>query len=64
MPYRMMDVAEHAGVSITMVSHVINKTRYVSPEIHKAGRRAIANYVSAEMPGPDGSAVGEATSSG
>jgi ribose transport system substrate-binding protein len=27
------DVALHAGVSIATVSHVINKTRYVSPEV-------------------------------
>jgi LacI family transcriptional regulator len=27
------DVAEHAGVSITTVSHVINQTRYVSEEL-------------------------------
>lgn len=29
----MQDVAEKAGVSTTTVSHVINETRYVSPEV-------------------------------
>lgn len=29
------DVAKQAGVSIATVSHVINKTRYVSPELVK-----------------------------
>lgn len=28
----MRDVAEHAGVSIATVSHVLNKTRFVSPD--------------------------------
>jgi DNA-binding LacI/PurR family transcriptional regulator len=32
---RMKEVAERAGVSVTTVSHVINKTRYVSPETRK-----------------------------
>lgn len=30
--YKMSDIASMAGVSITTVSHIINKTRYVSPE--------------------------------
>lgn len=30
----MRDVAQRAGVSITTVSHVINGTRFVSPELH------------------------------
>lgn len=32
MPWRMQDVAERSGVSITTVSHVINKTRPVAPK--------------------------------
>jgi len=32
MTYRMKDVAERAGVSITTVSHVLNKTRHVAPQ--------------------------------
>lgn len=35
MPWRMQDVAERAGVSITTVSHVINKTRLVAPETRR-----------------------------
>jgi len=35
MRYRMVDVAERAGVSVTTVSHVINKTRYVAPETRR-----------------------------
>lgn len=31
----MKDVAKHAGVSISTVSHVINGTRFVSPEVGK-----------------------------
>ena len=31
-PVTLTDVAQKAGVSITTVSHVINKTRYVAPE--------------------------------
>ena len=30
---RIIDIAELTGVSIATVSHVINHTRYVSPEI-------------------------------
>lgn len=33
MKVTLKDVAEKAGVSIATVSHVINKTRYVSPEL-------------------------------
>lgn len=35
------DVAEQAGVSIATVSHVINKTRYVSPDLVKKVLEAI-----------------------
>lgn len=35
------DVAKKAGVSITTVSHVINKTRYVSKELREKVNRAI-----------------------
>lgn len=41
MASRMKDVAEYAGVSITTVSHVINKTRYVSPETRRQVQQAI-----------------------
>jgi len=41
MANRMKDVAEQAGVSITTVSHVLNKTRYVSPETRKRVQQAI-----------------------
>ena len=34
-------VAERAGVSATPVSHVVNKTRYVSPEVEKRVNDAI-----------------------
>lgn len=37
----MKEVAERAGVSITTVSHVINKTRFVSDELAKRVNRAI-----------------------
>ena len=36
------DVAEVAGVSIASVSHVINKTRYVSPDLVKKVEDAMA----------------------
>lgn len=32
MPYRMKDVADRAGVSVTTVSHVLNNSRFVAPE--------------------------------
>ena len=40
------DVASRAGVSYTTVSHVINKTRYVSPEVEARVRAAMSelNY--------------------
>lgn len=38
----MKDVAERAGVSITTVSHVINKTRYVSDELTECVYKAMA----------------------
>ncbi len=43
----MIDVAKHAGVSATTVSHVLNDTRYVSPEKRKRVLDSIAklNYV-------------------
>jgi LacI family transcriptional regulator len=36
------DVARHAGVSTTTVSHVMNATRFVEPETEERVRRAIA----------------------
>ena len=43
----LKDVAAKAGVSITTVSHVINKTRFVKPETTAAVESAIKelNYV-------------------
>ena len=41
MAYRMKEVAERAGVSITTVSHVINKTRFVAPETRDRILKAI-----------------------
>jgi len=38
----MQDVAERAGVSVSTVSHVINGTRYVSPELTARVRAAMA----------------------
>ncbi len=35
------DVAKHAGVSISTVSHVINKTKYVSPELAEKVKKSI-----------------------
>jgi LacI family transcriptional regulator len=35
MPCQMADVARAAGVSVTTVSHVINRTRYVAPETRR-----------------------------
>ena len=35
MTSRMKDVAERAGVSVTTVSHVVNKTRQVAPETRR-----------------------------
>ncbi len=37
----MKEVAEEAGVSVTTVSHVINNTRYVSPELTQKVNQAI-----------------------
>lgn len=37
------DVAEQAGVSMSTVSHVINQTRYVSPELTERVEKAIDN---------------------
>ena len=37
----MKDVAKEAGVSTSTVSHVINDTRYVSPELQKKVERAM-----------------------
>ena len=31
----IQDVAKHAGVSVATVSHVLNKTRYVSPKLEE-----------------------------
>lgn len=46
-PVTLKDVAQKAGVSITTVSHVINKTRYVSPSATESVEEAIKelNYV-------------------
>ena len=38
----MADIAKQAGVSVSTVSHVLNKTRYVSPEITKRVERIMA----------------------
>ena len=38
----MADIAEQAGVSVSTVSHVLNKTRYVSPEITERVERIMA----------------------
>lgn len=35
MAIRMKDVAERAGVSVTTVSHVLNRTRHVAPETRR-----------------------------
>lgn len=35
------DIAKQAGVSISTVSHVVNKTRYVSPELEERVQRVI-----------------------
>ncbi|HEV2232333.1 MAG TPA: LacI family DNA-binding transcriptional regulator [Terriglobia bacterium] len=42
----MKDVAERAGVSVTTVSHVMNKTRYVAPQTRRRVLEAISklNY--------------------
>ena len=37
------DIAKMAGVSTATVSHVINKTRYVSPELVEKVEQAIKN---------------------
>jgi LacI family transcriptional regulator len=39
----MADVAKRAGVSVTTVSHVLNKTRKVSPDTARAVEEAIAS---------------------
>ena len=41
MSVTMKDVAEEAGVSVTTVSHIINETRYVSPELTERVNEAI-----------------------
>ncbi|MCL2562458.1 MAG: LacI family DNA-binding transcriptional regulator [Oscillospiraceae bacterium] len=38
------DIAELAGVSISTVSHVVNQTRYVSPELVEKVERAIHQF--------------------
>ena len=40
-PVTLKDVAQKAGVSITTVSHVINKKRYVSPSATELVEEAI-----------------------
>ena len=37
------DIANAAGVSVATVSHVVNNTRFVSPELRKRVEEAIAN---------------------
>ena len=41
MANRMREVADRAGVSVTTVSHVLNRTRFVSPETRKRVQQAI-----------------------
>ncbi len=41
MSSRMKDVADRVGVSVTTVSHVLNKTRYVAPETRRKVLEAI-----------------------
>ena len=41
MKIKIKDVAKYAGVSATTVSHVINKTRFVSEETTKRVNNAI-----------------------
>ncbi len=41
MGYRMSDVAERAGVSIATVSHLHNKTRYISPQTQQRVLEAV-----------------------
>lgn len=41
MKVTIQDVADHAGVSIATVSHIINKTRYVRPELVEKVEQAI-----------------------
>ena len=47
----IQDVADHAGVSIATVSHIINKTRYVRPELVSRVEQAIkeTGYVSRKL---------------
>jgi DNA-binding LacI/PurR family transcriptional regulator len=51
----MQDVAQKSGVSITTVSHVINKTRHVSQETKDAVLKAIRelNYQASRIRKPD-----------
>ena len=41
MAYKMRDVAQRARVSVTTVSHVLNKTRFVAPETSQRVLEAI-----------------------
>ncbi len=41
MPGRMEDVAKQAGVSVTTVSHVVNRTRQVAPETRRRVLEAV-----------------------
>src|SRR5215831_11858523 len=46
MPSKMKDVAERSGVSVTTVSHVVNKTRHVAQETRQRVLQAMGelNY--------------------
>lgn len=56
----IQNVADRAGVSTATVSHVINKTRFVKPELVERVERAIAEtgYVPHKAPGSVGKACG------
>jgi LacI family transcriptional regulator len=41
MPYTMKDVARHARVSLSTVSHVLNNTRYTAPDTAQRVMRAV-----------------------
>ena len=43
------DIAKRAGVSVSTVSHVVNGTRYVSPEKEEKVRKAIEEMEKADQ---------------